>query len=184
MIFLSIVSLACGFANVYITSHHPQVTIAFPRVKIPASIQTITACIADIYITASLCFILYNKKTGFKFSENALTRLIFSLINRGILTAALQLIVFITYIAIDDGNGLVWVIFHFPGAQIYVNSLLAVLNARHYMIARAQATRKDAQDIHLQDLSSLGQVSPQSAISTSNLPTVITVSTEVIHRKT
>lgn len=34
--------------------------------QIPASIQTVTAFVADAYITISLCVILWGRKTGFE----------------------------------------------------------------------------------------------------------------------
>ncbi|OBZ80067.1 hypothetical protein A0H81_01380 [Grifola frondosa] len=54
---------------------------------VPASIQLVTAIVADIYITVSLCLILKEVKTGVSQTDSLLNRLIMYSMNRGILSA-------------------------------------------------------------------------------------------------
>jgi len=61
----------------------------------------------------------------------------------------LDILIFIT-------NMVIWTVLHFPGCQIYVNSLLAVVNARHYISEHAQTTQEFlGLAIPLQDLNDL-----------------------------
>ncbi|TFY60144.1 hypothetical protein EVJ58_g5332 [Rhodofomes roseus] len=134
ILLISVISLACGLADVYITTSNNYVPIAFARVKIPAYLQTIAACVTDVFITIALCWILRGKRTGLAQSESRIWWLTFSMVNRGVLTAVLQIVVLVTYAALENSNVLLWLVFHFPGTQIYTNSLLAVLNVRHFVL--------------------------------------------------
>ncbi|KAH9934264.1 uncharacterized protein B0H18DRAFT_1115000 [Fomitopsis serialis] len=128
----------------------------FDKTKIPASLQTVAASVADIYITTSLTFILRGERTGFKHTETLIRKLTTYAINRGALTTALQIGQFFTYVLLPE-TSFVWAIFHFVGCKAYVNSLLAILNARHYLrtqgSSRGNASAVSAQDINLESLS-------------------------------
>ncbi|TFY53854.1 hypothetical protein EVJ58_g9208 [Rhodofomes roseus] len=108
-------------------------TAAVVASTVPASIQTVTAFVADAYITTSLCVILWGRKTGFKRTEVLITTLIVYAIHRGIFTGLIQLAHFTTYISTIHSDSLYWMLWHIPGSKIYVNSLLAVLNVRHQL---------------------------------------------------
>ncbi|KZT03865.1 uncharacterized protein LAESUDRAFT_728865 [Laetiporus sulphureus 93-53] len=81
-------------------------------------------------ITVVLCTVLTAQNTGFRHTKNLISKLTFYLLNRGILTAACQFFFFVLWHIFDKKNEYVWTLFSFPGSQVYVNSMLAILNAR------------------------------------------------------
>ncbi|KAH9837233.1 uncharacterized protein C8Q71DRAFT_757305 [Rhodofomes roseus] len=133
MIFLAAASFVGGIVTVYRINLNTQATAAVVASTVPASIQTVTAFVADAYITTSLCVILWGRKTGFKRTEVLITTLIVYAIHRGIFTGLIQLAHFTTYISTIHSDSLYWMLWHIPGSKIYVNSLLAVLNVRHQL---------------------------------------------------
>ncbi|EPS95726.1 hypothetical protein FOMPIDRAFT_1025640 [Fomitopsis schrenkii] len=191
-VLLAVISLACGLADVYITTDNNFVPIAFARVKIPAYLQTIAACITDVFITISLCWILRGKRTGLAQSESRIWWLTFSMVNRGILTAILQIVVLVTYAALQQSNVLLWLVFHFPGTQIYTNSLLAVLNVRHFVLESKRSKfpsfksaiplGKLKRPTATESLDYVGSYNSQQQQQQqqSVLPTIITISTDVV----
>ncbi|KAH9840890.1 uncharacterized protein C8Q71DRAFT_889957 [Rhodofomes roseus] len=190
ILLISVISLACGLADVYITTSNNYVPIAFARVKIPAYLQTIAACVTDVFITIALCWILRGKRTGLAQSESRIWWLTFSMVNRGVLTAVLQIVVLVTYAALENSNVLLWLVFHFPGTQIYTNSLLAVLNVRHFVLESKRTKFPSLKSaIPLSKVKRAAAAAPDFAGSGSYssqqhqqsvLPTVITISTDII----
>jgi len=153
---LALISCACSLASVYLGNIDRAVPGIFDKTKIPAALQTVAASVADIYITVSLTFILRGERTGFKHTETLIRKLTAYAINRGVLTTALQISQFFTYVLLPETT-FVWAIFHFVGCKAYVNSLLAILNARHYLRTHGSSRAHDggisAQDINLESLS-------------------------------
>ncbi|KAI0731475.1 hypothetical protein C8Q72DRAFT_822656 [Fomitopsis betulina] len=186
-VLIAVISLACGLADVYITTNNNYVPVAFVRVKVPAYLQTIAACITDVFITASLCWILRGKRTGLAQSESRIWWLTFSMVNRGVLTAILQIVVLVTYAALQQSNVLLWLVFHFPGTQIYTNSLLAVLNVRHFVLESKRSKFPSFKSaIPLSKVKRRvttehpDYVDSYASQQQSVLPTVITISTDVV----
>ncbi|KAI0919655.1 hypothetical protein AcV5_001662 [Taiwanofungus camphoratus] len=106
-----------------------------------ATVQTVTAFVADVYITTCLCLILQAERTGYSRTENVIHKLTLYVVNRGILTSLFQLLHLATYMATRRKSSLIFMIFHLPGSKaIYVNSLLAVLNARHVVMTTSGLT--------------------------------------------
>ncbi|KAI0933758.1 hypothetical protein AcV5_005824 [Taiwanofungus camphoratus] len=190
MFILALISCACSFASVYLGAFNHRVPSIFDQTKIPASLQTVSATVTDVYITAALSWTLYGERTGFKHTETMIRKLTFYAINRGVFTAVLQVMQFITYTALP--STLVWSIFHFPGSSVYVNCLLAVLNARHHLrdtakngASRYLSTGLTVEDIPLEGLTaedSLRSLSqPHRMARRAPAPHgVITLTTEVI----
>ncbi|KZT12289.1 uncharacterized protein LAESUDRAFT_754766 [Laetiporus sulphureus 93-53] len=155
MLIFALISCACSLASVYLGTFDRAVPEIFVQTKIPASLQTVSASVTDIYITLSLTLILRGERTGFKHTETLVHKLTVYAINRGIVTTLLQIFQLCTYVSLPD-TYFVWAIFHFPGSKAYVNSLLAMVNARHYLrenSARANlSTGVSVQDIPLDTL--------------------------------
>ncbi|TFY62217.1 hypothetical protein EVJ58_g4004 [Rhodofomes roseus] len=105
-------------ASVYMGNIDRTVPGIFIETKIPASLQTVSASVADIYITTSLTLILRGERTGFKHTENLIRKLTTYAINRGVLTTALQIGQLITYVSLPDTT-FVWAIFHFVGVSMH-----------------------------------------------------------------
>jgi len=159
----------------------------FAKTTIPAALQTVSASVADIMITVSLTLILRGERTGFKNTETLVRTLTTYVVNRGILTTIMQIGQFITYVSLPD-TVLVWAVFHFPGSKIYVNSLIAVLNARHSLRNRKSTTTSGGISVSEIPLNSLGEENAQYSRYRSINPkgdrsgpqAVITLTTEVI----
>ncbi|TFY61146.1 hypothetical protein EVJ58_g4693 [Rhodofomes roseus] len=142
---------AGGCASVAEFARDPGFNAILFNSRIPASIQTVAAFVADVYIAIALSVILYGKKTGFKNTDTLVSRLVTYAIHRGLFTALLQLLHFATYIATLQygASELIWSLFHFPASKVYVNSLLALLNVRHWL-----RESHYAESVHLQNLRS------------------------------
>ncbi|TFY56682.1 hypothetical protein EVJ58_g7485 [Rhodofomes roseus] len=92
--------------------------------KIPATINSVCAFVADIYITICLCVAMHSKATGVKRTNNVIYKLIIYSINRGILTVLVQMLVFVQYGSADDN--LISDAFHIVAPAFYVNTTMAV----------------------------------------------------------
>ncbi|KAH9829455.1 uncharacterized protein C8Q71DRAFT_790277 [Rhodofomes roseus] len=125
---IALLSFAGGCASVAEFARDPGFNAILFNSRIPASIQTVAAFVADVYIAIALSVILYGKKTGFKNTDTLVSRLVTYAIHRGLFTALLQLLHFATYIATLQygASELIWSLFHFPASKVYVNSLLAL----------------------------------------------------------
>ncbi|KAH9829458.1 uncharacterized protein C8Q71DRAFT_405159 [Rhodofomes roseus] len=135
MVSLALLSFSGGVVSVYDFTVNSDLGASLDRAEVPASIQTVTAFVTDVYIAAALSIILHGKRTGFSGTDSLITKLVAFAIHRGIITALMQLLHFATYIGtLNDGpNKLFWALFHFPGSKIYTNSLLAVFNIRNWL---------------------------------------------------
>ncbi|KZT10583.1 uncharacterized protein LAESUDRAFT_720917 [Laetiporus sulphureus 93-53] len=125
----------CGLVYRFSLSH--SIAAAEDNVTVTASIATVTAVVTDIYITISLCLILSSKRTGYQRTEYFISALIGYAIRRGIFTALVQGLHFLTYISTFKQSSLYWMLFHFPSSKVYVNSMLAVLNVRKTVLEKA-----------------------------------------------
>ncbi|KAN0124660.1 hypothetical protein V8E53_014874 [Lactarius tabidus] len=90
------------------------------------------AALADILIAASMCWYLYNKRTG---TDSMLTTLMAYSINSGVLTSILGVAVTVSF-AVSQASLICLAIF-FVLSKCYVNSLLAMLNSRDYVRDRS-----------------------------------------------
>ncbi|KAL5492813.1 hypothetical protein ACEPAI_4261 [Sanghuangporus weigelae] len=89
------------------------------------------AAAADILITLGLCFHLRKSKdneSGLKRTNNVINSLMIYFINRGALTSIFQVLALGTYTGLSSQQN--WMIWHLILSKAYVNSLLAILNAR------------------------------------------------------
>ncbi|KZT66298.1 hypothetical protein DAEQUDRAFT_730415 [Daedalea quercina L-15889] len=191
---LALISCACSLASVYLGNIDRAVPGIFVKTKIPAALQTVSASVADTYITTSLTLILRGERTGFKHTETLIRKLTTYAINRGVLTTALQIGQLITYVSLPDTT-FVWAIFHFVGCKAYVNSLLALLNARNHLRTHGTSGNSlsglSAQEIALESLPKQNRQDRKSAwqrasrSAHSNVPTqaliTLTTTKEVIN---
>ncbi|KAG2065603.1 hypothetical protein BDR04DRAFT_1108256 [Suillus decipiens] len=86
-----------------------------------------TIIFADIVIASTLCYLLATSRTGFSSTDSLITKLI---INTGCLTCVCSIAAIITCAVMP--NSLIFITIDFLWAKVYVNSFLALLNARHY----------------------------------------------------
>lgn len=90
-----------------------------------------SAVFADVFIAATLCFFLSTRRTGFKSTDNLVNTMMVYSINTGLLTSVCAMACFITY-AIWPQD-FVFIGIYFTLSKLYLNSLLATLNARTLM---------------------------------------------------
>ncbi|EPT04367.1 hypothetical protein FOMPIDRAFT_1046236 [Fomitopsis schrenkii] len=150
MVLFALLSFCGGLVSVYDFTPDPALAATLDRMKIAASIQTVSAVVTDVYIAIALTIILRGKRTGFRGTDSLITMLVAFAIQRGVLTALMQFLHFATYIGTfkEGATKLIWALFHFPGGKIYTNSFLAVLNIRHWL-REVPATRGRIEDIEL-----------------------------------
>lgn len=99
------------------------------RWSIYLSLGTMT--LIDFLIASSLCYLLASAKTGFTKTDMTLQTLVRDIINTGCLTSICSMACIITDAAMPSN-------FIFLGielllSKLYVNSYMALLNARHYL---------------------------------------------------
>ncbi|TBU23947.1 hypothetical protein BD311DRAFT_672889 [Dichomitus squalens] len=84
--------------------------------------------VADVLIAGALCTILARCKTGFRKTDSVVRTLIMYSINTGLLTSLCALSCLITYATMP--NNFIFIAFYFVLPKLFLNSLLATLNAR------------------------------------------------------
>ncbi|KAG2358338.1 hypothetical protein BDR07DRAFT_288306 [Suillus spraguei] len=85
---------------------------------------------ADIVIASALCYFLATSRTGFSSTDSLITKLMVYSINTGCLTSVCSIAVIITCAVMP--TNFIFLAIDFLLVKVYVNSYLALLNARHY----------------------------------------------------
>ncbi|KAF8592124.1 hypothetical protein K439DRAFT_386871 [Ramaria rubella] len=88
------------------------------------------ASFVDIIATISLCTLLHTVRTPFKSTDHLINRIMFNLINRGILVTVVQVLFVALWFA--QPTTLNWTPFYFSTGKLYLMTLLALLNMRGY----------------------------------------------------
>lgn len=91
------------------------------------AINAINAC-EDVLIAVVMVFLLRQGKTGSSASDGMINRLVLFVVNTGTLTSICAIAAFIALMCAPAA--LIYAIFFFTTPRLYVNSLLATLNAR------------------------------------------------------
>ncbi|PAV14624.1 hypothetical protein PNOK_0970200 [Pyrrhoderma noxium] len=100
-------------------------------IKVACSINQGFSAAADFIITLSLCFYLRINKdndSGLTRTNNVIETLMTYFITRGILTATIQILALATFVGLNSQQN--WMLWHLLLSKVYVNTLLAILNAR------------------------------------------------------
>ncbi|KAK1225072.1 hypothetical protein PQX77_011992 [Marasmius sp. AFHP31] len=119
------------------------------------------AAAGDVYITASLSFLLHRSRTGFQRSDAIITRLIHFTVNTGLLTTCCAVGSLISILAAP--TTFIYIAFFFTIGRLYANSLLCTLNARSYI--RDSGNDYSSTDSHMfgsRDLPTMGSALPTS----------------------
>ncbi|TFK49047.1 hypothetical protein OE88DRAFT_1737259 [Heliocybe sulcata] len=105
------------------------------------------AAAGDVAIAIVLCTMLHRSRTGFKQSDTMITKLIIFCVNTGLLTSACAVLslVFITTLP----NTFIYICFYFTLGRLYLNSLLATLNARKSIRSNAGGPSDFSENISL-----------------------------------
>ncbi|KAG2069957.1 hypothetical protein BDR04DRAFT_1054870 [Suillus decipiens] len=89
-----------------------------------------TITFADIVIAATLCYLLATSRVGSSSTDSLITKLMAYIINTGCLTSVCSMAAVITCAVMP--KNFIFLAIEFLLAKVYVNSFLALLNARHY----------------------------------------------------
>ncbi|KAG2151810.1 hypothetical protein BD769DRAFT_4554 [Suillus cothurnatus] len=90
-----------------------------------------TVAFVDFVIASSLCYLLATSRTGFASTDSMITKLMAYIINTGCLTSVCSLTIIITCAVMP--HNFIFLGIDFLIAKLYVNSFLALLNARCYL---------------------------------------------------
>lgn len=117
--------------------------IALANLKTMGMVNTGVVALGDAFTTAMMLFYLYRNRTGFRRTNNLVTKLVILTVATGALTVLVSLGEFI-------GWAVNVVFFNFLIGKMYVNSLLATLNMREAMTPTwADSTTEGINSIHL-----------------------------------
>ncbi|KAG1742673.1 uncharacterized protein EDB91DRAFT_1127413 [Suillus paluster] len=89
--------------------------------------------VVDIFVASSLCYLLATSRTGFSSMDSFIKTLIAYTINTGCVTGICSVAIIITCAVMP--HNFIFLAVEFLLAKLYVNSFLALLNARHYLQA-------------------------------------------------
>ncbi|KAI0323955.1 hypothetical protein GY45DRAFT_1375938 [Cubamyces sp. BRFM 1775] len=107
--------------------------------------------VADAIITISQCLLLVRMRTGLERTDSIISLMMKYSINTGLLTSICAILVLVTYESAQPTN-FIYFTFYFVYSKLYVNSLLATLNARRsrlmqYVLDRPQASARSIMNI-------------------------------------
>ncbi|KAG1893809.1 uncharacterized protein F5891DRAFT_763632 [Suillus fuscotomentosus] len=89
----------------------------------------------DIIITSLLCYLLATSRTGFSCTDSFITKLVGYTVSTGCLTSIFSVSIIITCAVMP--TTFIFIGLPFLVTKLYVNSFIALLNARYYMQANA-----------------------------------------------
>ncbi|KAH9926030.1 uncharacterized protein B0H18DRAFT_360518 [Fomitopsis serialis] len=131
---LSLLAFISGLVGVYDTATHGWIITNTLRPDVvPSAINNCAAAGADVCICIALCWMLRSRMTGFKNTDNVIRTLTVYIVNRGILTTVIQIVNLGMFLSSIAPSTLTWFIFNCAGVKMYVNSMMAVLNARQHL---------------------------------------------------
>ncbi|OAX40816.1 hypothetical protein K503DRAFT_864334 [Rhizopogon vinicolor AM-OR11-026] len=127
-----IVTLALGVATVVTYEvYRSHLFTDLARIEWSTLMYLSTVTFIDFVIASSLCYLLATSRTGFSSTDSFLTKLMVYTINTGCLTSVCSMVAFITCAVMP--NNLIYVAVEFLVTKLYVNSFLALMNARYYL---------------------------------------------------
>jgi len=100
----------------------------------------------DFVVASSLCYLFATSRTGFSSTDSVLTKLIIYTINTGCLTSVVSIAGIITCATMPGTFIFLGIEFLIP--KLYVNSFLALLNARYYLQSTAGTVNSSKYQIH------------------------------------
>ncbi|KZT27537.1 hypothetical protein NEOLEDRAFT_1130514 [Neolentinus lepideus HHB14362 ss-1] len=134
---LALLPLACGLAC----------TTIMVFIRNPALYKECTAIIGtwlastatvDVLMAALLSFTLYNARMGIKETDTMVTKLIVLVVNTAVLTSGVAFADLATFWTLGNSNLAHWAL-NINLSKLYVNTLLATLNARHSMFRQPRS---------------------------------------------
>lgn len=135
-----LLSLGAFFGDMIINIHTllepSRDTLAQPKMIIYASIVQALLVMTDISITTSLVRTFYgwSSKSISSITTDSVRSLVIYALSRGIVSCLCQILLLVIYAVYP--NEAYWLPFHMISGRLYVNSVLAALNARYRMNKR------------------------------------------------
>ncbi|PPQ73079.1 hypothetical protein CVT26_014645 [Gymnopilus dilepis] len=131
---LAVVQIGSGIAQVVVTSKLTSFT-ELDSSKPYTTLEAASACLCDIMITFFLVRSLGKHRGEIRSTNSLLTNLMIFAVNRGVLTAICAALNLILFIAIPN------TFYFFIGldlsGKLYMNSALATLNSRQYIVKKS-----------------------------------------------
>ncbi|KAK7031505.1 hypothetical protein R3P38DRAFT_818046 [Favolaschia claudopus] len=122
-------------------------------VQLAAELKTLSitvnalAAAGDVFIAATLTYLLRRSRTGFHRSDTMIRKLTYFAINTGAITS---LCAIASLISISTaGNTFIYILFFFCIGRLYCNSLLATLNARKAIRGAADGVHTTSENLSL-----------------------------------
>ncbi|OSC99271.1 hypothetical protein PYCCODRAFT_851098 [Trametes coccinea BRFM310] len=141
LVFLTLLGLGSGTWIAADLFMEPSVVTLYAVVKprIVVAVCSGSTAVADVIISAGLCIFLQMSRTGIQRSNTLIDKLMKYAIQRGLLTATVQMIDFITIVAAPTSLAVL------PAglmlSKLYTNAFLASLNVRHSLREEISGTR-------------------------------------------
>lgn len=117
----------CGALGTAIAVNWWREFVHFQKFQVVVIIWLVCAAVADVLITATLVWYLRGKRTGFVATDDIIDRITRLTVQTGALTALFAVVDVILFIASPTTMHL---LFNFPLAKLYTNSLMSNLNSR------------------------------------------------------
>ncbi|TFK33378.1 hypothetical protein BDQ12DRAFT_715867 [Crucibulum laeve] len=134
-----------------------------------------SAVVVDAFIAIVLCYSIYQKRTGFRSTNAMLNKLIVLAINTGVLMTFGSISIFTAYVA--RPHSLIYIGIYMPSNKIYINSLLASLNAHEYVRGNSNIATDSAMptfdnegNMNLPALSTSSKSSDYGNLKSSGIP--------------
>ncbi|KAJ7731676.1 hypothetical protein DFH07DRAFT_968670 [Mycena maculata] len=134
------VSLGGGISVTTIVTLHPRFA-SFSSFHPEVITWLVASAACDVFLTASLVYSLWIRKTSIISTDSYLNKLIRLTVQTGFITAAAALLDMILYVTTTNTSNF---IFDFALSKLYTNSLISTLNARPW---REEATQHDAPNV-------------------------------------
>ncbi|KAH9834536.1 uncharacterized protein C8Q71DRAFT_146499 [Rhodofomes roseus] len=133
---LSLMALVFGFVGEYkIATQDWIIQKALRADEVASAGNYCAAALADLCICVSLCWTLRGRLSGFEWSrtDNMIRVLASYIVNRGILLTAMQIVNLGVFLYSVKPASLLWFPFNCIEVKLYINSMMAVLNARRHL---------------------------------------------------
>ncbi|KAJ3932506.1 MAG: hypothetical protein NXY57DRAFT_894040, partial [Lentinula lateritia] len=130
MVLIVVIASLTGLIGGLITTYEVGVTphfVNFRHFKWSVIMWLAGECFADLVITSVLVWHLRKHKTGFQASDELVDRIIRLTVQTGLLTSLCAILDLIFFLCDPTGTHL---IFNFPLAKLYTNSVMSSLNSR------------------------------------------------------
>ncbi|KAG1762553.1 hypothetical protein EDD22DRAFT_969953 [Suillus occidentalis] len=116
---------------VFMAQYHCHVFRDIVAIEWTAYLTLGSVTFSDIVIASSLCYLLATSRTGFSSTDSFITKLVSYIISTDYLTSVCSMIAVITCAVMP--KNFIFLSIEFIVIKLYVNSFMALMNARYYL---------------------------------------------------